>query len=136
MGFTPPFLDVRKVSGGWNVYGPSSTSNDDLDIYANTTDATSRIVLYGNAGIYFYTKAGSAIHFIDGLTDALKFLYNTAGNVYEITSVVDGKDLALLTTGTGVLKFGTYTAGAATDSTGYITIKDAAGNTRKLMVQA
>lgn len=33
-------------------------------------------------------------------------------------------------------RFGVYTAGAATDSTGYITIKDSAGNTRKLMVQA
>ena len=32
--------------------------------------------------------------------------------------------------------FGTYSAGAATDSTGYITIKDAAGTVRKLMVQA
>lgn len=36
----------------------------------------------------------------------------------------------------GVPVFGSYTAGAATDSTGYITIIDAAGNTRKLMVQA
>ena len=38
--------------------------------------------------------------------------------------------------GNEYIYFGTYTAGAATDSTGYITIKDAAGNTRKLMVQA
>ena len=36
----------------------------------------------------------------------------------------------------GKVAFGTYTAGAATDSTGYIEIKDAAGNLRKLMVQA
>lgn len=34
------------------------------------------------------------------------------------------------------MRFGVYTAGAAADSTGYITVKDSAGNTRKLMVQA
>lgn len=38
--------------------------------------------------------------------------------------------------GTGIPWFGTYNATPAADSTGYITIKDAAGNTRKLMVQA
>ena len=36
----------------------------------------------------------------------------------------------------GNLAFGTYTAGAAVTSTGYIEIKDAGGTIRKLMVQA
>lgn len=45
-------------------------------------------------------------------------------------------DLRLVPAGTGVVSFGDYTVGAAADSTGYITIKDEAGNTRKLMVQA
>ena len=45
-------------------------------------------------------------------------------------------DLAFTPKGTGTMRFGTYTAGAATDSTGYITIKDSGGTTRKLMVQA
>lgn len=34
------------------------------------------------------------------------------------------------------VQFGAYVAGAATDSTGYIEIKDAGGTIRKLMVQA
>lgn len=34
------------------------------------------------------------------------------------------------------IKFGTYNAGIAGDSTGYIPITDKDGNTRKLMVQA
>ena len=42
-------------------------------------------------------------------------------------------DLALTPKGTGVLKFGTYTAGILAQA-GYITIKDAAGNTRNLLV--
>lgn len=40
-------------------------------------------------------------------------------------------DLRLLTKGTGVLRFGTYATGTGA-ATGYITIKDAAGNARKL----
>jgi hypothetical protein len=42
-------------------------------------------------------------------------------------------DLALTPNGTGSLRFGTYTAGALS-ATGYITIKDSAGNTRRLLV--
>lgn len=34
------------------------------------------------------------------------------------------------------LHLGEYTSGAATDSTGFILIKDAAGNDRKVMIQA
>ena len=42
-------------------------------------------------------------------------------------------DLALTPKGTGNVKFGTYTGSAGT-ITGYITIKDAAGTTRKIAV--
>jgi hypothetical protein len=42
-------------------------------------------------------------------------------------------DLALTPKGTGLLRFGTYTAGILAQS-GYIQIKDAAGNTRNLLV--
>ena len=42
-------------------------------------------------------------------------------------------DLLLGGKGTGVVKFGTYTAGVVAQA-GYITIKDAAGNTRRLLV--
>jgi len=42
-------------------------------------------------------------------------------------------DLALTPKGTGVLKFGTYTVGVLAQ-TGYITIKDAGGTTRNLLV--
>lgn len=42
-------------------------------------------------------------------------------------------DLKLSTTGTGVLQFGTYTAGTVSQA-GYITIKDAGGTSRRLLV--
>ncbi len=41
-------------------------------------------------------------------------------------------DFAIFTKGTGTLKFGTFTSNADAPVTGYITIKDAAGNIRKL----
>ena len=92
MGFTPPFLVVNKVAGGYNLITPSTTTGDDLIIYPNSADTTSYIR-------------------IDG-----------AGDVWLISA--------------GNVRMGTYSAGAATDSTGYITIKDAGGTSRKLMVQA
>jgi len=42
-------------------------------------------------------------------------------------------DIALYTQGTGVLRFGTHTAGIVAQA-GYITIKDAGGTTRRLLV--
>jgi hypothetical protein len=39
-----------------------------------------------------------------------------------------------ITKGTGNVRFGTHSAIAAETVTGYITIKDSAGNTRKLAV--
>lgn len=45
-------------------------------------------------------------------------------------------NVQLSTSGTGRLQYGTYTAAAATDSTGYIEMDDAGGTPRRLMVQA
>jgi hypothetical protein len=50
--------------------------------------------------------------------------------------ITTGKGDLFLNPAGGEVKFGTYTSGAATDSTGYITIIDAGGTPRKLMVQA
>jgi hypothetical protein len=48
----------------------------------------------------------------------------------------DNIDLLLLPAGTGNVKFGTYAAKGAEAFDGYITIKDAAGNARKIMTCA
>lgn len=55
--------------------------------------------------------------------------FNLDGTATDVDALVNPR-------GAGVFRFGTYTGGAATDSTGYITVKDEAGNSRKLMVQA
>lgn len=71
----------------------------------------------------------------------------SAVNQFEITNAATGNapivgtagddtdiDLALAPKGTGVVKFGTHSAVAGETVSGYITVKDSAGNVRKLAV--
>lgn len=136
MGYTPPQLELRRTSGVWTAYAPSSTSTDDIIIRPNTVDTSGFLRINGNGQVFIVCNSGTSIELAyDAVpTSFMKFYYGATAE--SIMSLINNADLALLTTGSGVLKFGEYSAGAATDSTGYITIKDAAGNTRKLMVQA
>jgi hypothetical protein len=56
------------------------------------------------------------------------------GVIYGVEGTDSNIDLSLTPKGTGVLKYGTHSAIGAETVTGYITIKDSAGNTRKLAV--
>lgn len=73
---------------------------------------------------------GSFVHLQRGGVTLLQIEVTPAG---QFVSTSAG-DLTLMPAGN--LAFGTYTAGAAVTSTGYIEIKDAGGTIRKLMVQA
>ena len=96
----------------------------------------------------YYATKGTGFHsFITGGNTQFQVL-NTASavnNIY-VTGAATGAapafvasgsdtniDLTLTPKGTGVLKFGTHTVGILAQP-GYITIKDAAGNTRNLLV--
>ena len=84
-------------------------------------------------------KAGSTTQFVVATTaSAVNYLNATGAATGSAPSIFSGGtdtnvDIALYTQGTGVLRFGTYTAGVVAQA-GYITIKDAAGNTRRLLV--
>lgn len=133
MGYTPPQLELRKVAGGWNAYAPSSTTTDDLTIYPNTTDTTASLQLRGAGGFVLDTTAGEVIIVKYGGTSG-GFI---AANATELgISTYDNRDIKLTPGGTGKLKYGTYVAGAKTDSTGYIEILDSGGTSRRLMVQS
>lgn len=78
-------------------------------------------------------------------TDASNYerlaLKTTAGSQVELAAETagtggDNLDVVLTPAGTGNVKFGTYTTLGTEALAGYITIKDAAGNTRKLAVIA
>ena len=133
MGYTPPQLEVRKITGGYALYPPNSTTTDDLEIYANTTDTKPVITIQGTNNIMLDVALNQGILIKDNGVTKLTLTENANG--MSLTAA-DNIDLYLAIGGTGSVKFGTYTAGAAADSTGYITIKDAGGTVRKLMVQA
>jgi len=68
-----------------------------------------------------------------------RLAFKTASGVHTIETESAGTgepniDLALVPKGTGAVRFGTHAALAGETVTGYVTIKDTAGNTRKLAV--
>ncbi len=101
-----------------------------------------------NINIGYITK-GTGLHAFATNITAVQFqIAHTASavNYLQVTGGATGAaatlsaqgsdtniDLALTPKGTGVLKFGTYTAGIIAQA-GYITIKDAGGTTRRLLV--
>ena len=131
MGYTPPQLDVRKVAGGWNAYAPSSTTADLLKIMANTTDAEPYITLDGAVDVKI--DYASYCYF---LTGGVFTMYITDSGTDSILATKTDNNLFLKPVGTGKVKFGVYDATPALASSGFIPILDAAGNERKLMVQA
>jgi hypothetical protein len=89
-----------------------------------TSGAINALSLDGKDGVYIGDNGSSVLRIHEYGTDDL------------IAGQTTNNDLFLSPNGAGVLKFGTYSAGVAGNSTGYIPIKDAGGATRKLMVQA
>ena len=130
MGYTPPYLNVRKVAGGIAV-DPGGVTTDDLTIYPNSTDLHARIKLDGTGNVLIVSASagGIAFGYDDAGTPMLTFNYGAS----EITaSLMLNRDFFLQPTGTGVLKFGTFTSDATVTQSGYITIKDSGGTTRYL----
>jgi hypothetical protein len=145
----------KPTAGSYNVYDMAT----DKFILAGNSGATNRVYMYD--GILFFDGvntdvdakvrgkgAGSVLLGNETKIDVLQvraLAGGTSGVLIDsqavnpaISATGSGAnlDLQLAPKGTGNIRFGTYTAGAATDSTGYITIKDAGGTLRKIMVQA
>lgn len=137
MGYTPPQLEVRKITGGWQLFPPTLTSTDDLTILANGTDTYPYITLLGNSGLTIATKAGTTVSLQSEATLGLTMYYDSGGNQFRISSKVSNKDLYLETTGSGVLKVpGTATATGDVAINGHYDIKDSTGATIKLATVA
>lgn len=103
----------------------------------------------GNAPVIGAASASSNADFsVQGKGTGSVFLGNQNANYIRINSKGSGSapeiacegdanlDLLIITKGTGVVRFGTNTAKGAETFTSYITIKDAGGTSRKLMVCA
>jgi hypothetical protein len=87
-----------------------------------------------NIPLAINSKGTSAIRLGFNNTDYLAINTATAGTNYiQSLGGSTNIDIGFIPKGTGVLSFGTYTAGVLTP-TGYVTIKDSGGTTRRLLV--
>jgi hypothetical protein len=133
MGYTPPYLEVRKVGTTTTVY-PSGATGDTLLIRANNIDTYPYIAMTGTGIIKIYYS--TQMEFYDeGTAAQVLQIYETPGTLF-----FEGKnandDIFLKPAGSGVLKFGTHTGSGDVACNGSIAVKDAAGNARKLMTTA
>ena len=94
----------------------------------NFTDNGLQINSSTSAAISYFSAATSAVNW-------LSFYANSTGNAPTISAAGSDTnvDLTLSCQGTGVVRYGTYTAGVVAQA-GYITIKDSGGTTRRLLV--
>jgi hypothetical protein len=119
-----------------------ATTAQDPKISAQGSDANINLVYdaKGSNGHIFRTNGGAQNQFIVGHTaSAVNFILATGsatGNATSISAAGSDTniDLALTPKGTGVVRFGTLTATSDVAITGYIEVKDSAGNVRKLAV--
>ena len=108
-----------------------------LSAQGSSTNISVVIKSKGIGAVYSQTGGGTQF-IVDNTASAVNWLQVT-GAATGVAPVVSARgsdtniDLALTPKGTGVLRFGTHTVGILAQS-GYITIKDAAGNTRNLLV--
>ena len=133
MGYTPPYLNVRKVAGGIAV-DPGGVTTDDLTIYSNSVDAQPTIILYGDNKIQVCHKAGTSFEIVDNATIYLKTYYNVTDSFIE--NAIVNSNLCLVTNGTGKVKFGTFTGSGDVAVNGSISILDSGGTARKLATVA
>ena len=96
----------------------------------------------GARGFTFYTNTYSTLQLSVANTNNAVNYVEIAGSVTGAASSITAQgsdtnvDLALISKGTGVIKFGIYTTLGAETLAGYITIKDSGGTVRKLAVIA
>jgi hypothetical protein len=120
-----------RANGVWQTFQPV-TDPTIIDV------VTAGIVMPNNKGFIDNVGANELLLFT-GVSSAINQMRvtNSAGGSPPILSVEGGDpnvDMFLQTQGTGVLRFGTHSALGAETVTGYITIKDAGGTTRKVAI--
>ena len=125
----------------FRVNGAPAGSGPQFRAVGSDTNINMGYLTKGSGFHFFYSNVASpAVQFaIDGNATAAVNYFTAAGAAAGSTPslTASGDDtnigLALITKGTGVVQYGTYTGGVVAQA-GYITIKDAGGTTRRLLV--
>jgi hypothetical protein len=120
------------------VTGSATGSAPALTVQGSDTNAALNLASKGLSNIVLVSNgviAATALNLSSAAVNYISLRGNTTGNAPSIVATGSDTniDFYLQTTGTGVLQFGTYTAGIVAQA-GYITIKDAGGTTRRLLV--
>lgn len=118
----------------------SSSSINTTEILSTAaTTANSMVMAFGESSTLFSNaSSGNALFGLFNIgASAVNYLAMQAsatGNATQMLAAGDDTniDIHFVPKGTGTLKFGAFTSNADAAITGYITIKDAAGNVRKL----
>ncbi len=136
---------LQNILSSGSLYIPS----DAAIRWSSTTsvNVANDVLLYRDAAATLALRNGTTaqrMHIYgtadEGLTNYERLtLSTTAGTSVNITAETlgtggDNLDIVLTPAGTGAVRYGTHSALAAETVTGYITIKDAGGTTRKLAV--
>jgi len=124
-------VNYLQTYGGVTGDGPSLTSS------GSDANINLKYLAKGNGYHFFYGNSAAQFS-IAPTASAVNYIQATGGatgNPVVISSQGSDTnvDLQLQGQGTGLVRYGTYTAGVVVQA-GYITIKDAAGNTRRLLV--
>jgi hypothetical protein len=128
---TASAVNYHQFSGsatGSAIVHSAQGSDANIDIHYRTKGTGAHAFFTGNAGQFVIANTTSSVNY-------LQVTGGATGNATTLSAMGTDTniDLALTTKGTGVLAFGTYTAGIIAQA-GYITIKDAGGTTRRLLV--
>lgn len=112
---------------GFTVYSSVDAASSSVQLVASNNAAS--IIGHSGGTMFQTTHAANAVNF-------LRASNATTGNPATLNAVGSDTnvDLMFIPQGTGVLRFGTHTSTSDTAISGYITIKDAGGVTRKLAV--
>jgi hypothetical protein len=139
--FTRQFDVVHSASAVNYLQVTGSATGASPVFSAQGSDANVGMILTskGTYGLGLYTNGGAQPQFSVAHTASAVNYHQITGSATGTAIVHSAQgsdtniDLALTPKGTGVLSFGTYTAGIIAQA-GYITIKDAGGTTRRLLV--
>jgi hypothetical protein len=134
------YVQVTGAATGANV--TISTQGSDASVFGTLlAKGSGGWDITGNGASTFRNAAGANQFRVNPTSSAVNLIQATgavAGAAPSFTSIGSDTniDLALITKGTGRIKFGTYTANMALTIQGYIEIVDSGGTVRKLAVIA
>jgi hypothetical protein len=121
-------------------YNPSQDVVAKIWAVTGMTAAQSTEVRFGALGIQFLSSGGTSGYIFNSSGSTLANWWTLAGAATGNAPTIaaggtdTNVDLRLAGQGTGAIRFGTHAAVTTETLSGFITIKDAAGNTRKLAV--